>query len=71
MAWQDDAVYAFLQDFYSGQAAAVDAATGGLRGRWSSWGDAGLVVVLVGACLYAVLRRSGQYALKKSSSRIL
>ena len=61
-------MHAFLQAYY-GSAASVDAVPGGLRARRSSWADAGLVVALVGACLYALLRRSGQYALKKSASR--
>lgn len=65
IAWDEDEVYALLTAFYG----SVDAAPRGLRARRSSWGDAGVVVALVGACLYALLRRSGQYALRKASSR--
>ncbi|PRW57447.1 Sulfhydryl oxidase 1 [Chlorella sorokiniana] len=69
--WDEDAVHAFLLSYYSGEAPLDAAPATGLRSRRSSWSDAGLVVVLVAACVYAVLRRSGQYALKKVHSRSL
>lgn len=70
--WDEDAVYDFLLSYYSGkQLAAAGTAGGGPRGRHSSWGDAALVALLVACCVYAALRRSGQYALRKSGSRSL
>ena len=74
--WDEDAIYTFLLSFYSGQPAASGVAGGalvnGAAGRKrSSWMDAGLVLALVAALVYATLRGSAQYALKKSDSRSL
>jgi uncharacterized membrane protein len=63
-------VYRFLLAYYSGEAG-QGASGAGLRARHSTWGDAALLVVLVAACVYAVLQRSAQYALRKSESRSL
>lgn len=70
-AWDEDAVLAFLTGYYSAtapEAALRAAAAGGAAAARSSWTDAGLLVALVGACLYAVLRKSGQYALSRKAS---
>ena len=71
VAWDEDAVYRFLLAYYSGEAPLDAAPASGLRSRRSSWGDAGLVVLLVAGCVYALLRRSGQYAMKRVHSRNL
>lgn len=67
--WQEDEVYTFLLSYYSGEQQKESG--GGVRARHSGWSDAALLVALVAGCVYAVLRRSGQYALRKSDSRIL
>ncbi|KAI7845151.1 hypothetical protein COHA_001196 [Chlorella ohadii] len=69
--WDEEAVYRFLLAYYSGEALPDAAPASGLRSRRSSWSDAGLLVLVVAACVYALLRRSGQYALKKVHSRSL
>lgn len=69
--WDEEAVYRFLLAYYSGEAPPDAAPASGLRSRRSSWSDAGLLVLVVAACVYALLRRSGQYALKKVHSRSL
>ena len=70
--WDEDAVYTFLLSFYSGQPAAGGILVNGAAGRArTSWMDAGLVLALVAALVYATLRGSAQYALKKSDSRSL
>lgn len=69
--WDEDEVFKFLSAYYSGEPPLDAAPSTGLRSRRSSWGDAGLVVLLVAACVYGVLRRSGQYGLKKVHSRNL
>lgn len=70
-AWDEAETHAFLRDYYSAapEAALRAAAAGGGAGAArSSWTDAGLLVALVGGCLYAVLRKSGQYALSRKAS---
>lgn len=72
--WEEEEVYRFLLDFYSGQQparAVAAAAAGGGGSRPAGWADAGLLLCVVAACVYGVLRRSGQYAMRKSSSRLL
>ncbi|KAL4441288.1 hypothetical protein ABPG77_011525 [Micractinium sp. CCAP 211/92] len=77
--WDEEEVYRFLLDFYSGKAPAAAAASSGGGGggsggggsRPSGWTDAGLLLCVVAACVYGVLRQSGQYSIRKSSSRLL
>lgn len=64
-------MYAFLLSHYSGRAQEAGGGGLGLRARHSGWGDAALVVGLVAGCVYTALRRSAQYALRKSESRNL
>lgn len=75
--WDEEEVYRFLLDFYSGKAPAAAAASGGGGGsggggsRPSGWTDAGVLLCVIAACVYGVLRKSGQYSIRKSSSRLL
>ena len=73
--WDEGEVYRFLLDYYSGQAQAQAAAAGGGGGgggsRTAGWADAGLLLCVVAVCVYGVLRQSGQYSIRKSSSRLL
>lgn len=69
--WDEDVAYAFLLSYYSGEQPLDAAPSAGLRSRRSSWADAGLVVLAVAGCVYAVLRRSGNYALRRVHSRTL
>jgi thiol oxidase len=68
--WDEDAVYGFLQRYYGvvGEAGAARLKAASRRG---GWGDAALVCAAVAAAVYGVLRNSGQYALRKSGSRLL
>jgi hypothetical protein len=75
--WDEDEVYTFLLKWYSGEHPTTDAASkaggggGGSSSRAAGWGDAALLAGVVAGCVYAVLRRSAQYALRKSESRLL
>ncbi|KAL4857301.1 Sulfhydryl oxidase 1 [Chlorella vulgaris] len=69
--WDEDAVYRFLLNYYSGQQLEAEAGPAGLQARHTSWADVALVAGLVAGCLYIVLRRSGQYSLRKTVSRSL
>lgn len=71
--WDEEEVYKFLLSYYSGEqpAAGKGSNSSGGGSRRASWSDAGLLMCVVAACVYGVLRRSGQYALRKSDSRIL
>lgn len=78
--WNDDAVYPFLFRYYLGLDAVVEgnranaehaAAAGKAVKRQSSWADALAMVALVFGTVYASLRASSQYAMKKSISRLL
>ncbi|KAL4452309.1 hypothetical protein ABPG75_007971 [Micractinium tetrahymenae] len=73
--WDEEQVYRFLLEFYSGKAQAQQAAAAGGGGgggsRPAGWADAGLLLCVVAACVYGVLRKSGQYSIRKSSSRLL
>lgn len=55
----------------AGDAVGGNASNSGGGSRQAGWGDAALLVGAVAGCMYAVLRKSGQYALRKSESRLL
>lgn len=79
--WDEEEVYKFLLTHYSGKQAQQEGnafvngssggGSGGGRSKRAGWSDAALVLGAVAACLYGVLRRSGQYALRKSESRTM
>jgi len=76
-SWNDDAVYSFLLLHYGGEAPLANNVEGGVTvvgvniSVRSSWGTALLLSAAVSGVVYASLKSNGQYAMRRSMSRLL